>query len=334
MKNGADRVKCGYSKQRGVFKHAGHDSAASCQGDSSVAMPTLLLFLIYLIMASLLSALLYYPVFQTLNTIWEIRPDRVFYRLVMVISMLGFWPFIKIIGLNNRIALGYSLPHGHPLLVLTKGFGLGVAIMAVHAAVLVVLGARFPDPEGTPFDTLAATLFTGFAAGFLVAAIEETFFRGALQHGMRRQTSLPVSMIGVALFYAAVHFIRPPTITDTTSLDWYSGWTMLAGMLHKFANFAEFADSFITLFVAGLLLSLIRERTGNIVLCIGIHAGWVLIIRITREVTHAAHDTPAAQLIGSFDYVTGWAATLMLASVTLVYWRYGDALTRLLRLRD
>ncbi|NNJ97891.1 MAG: CPBP family intramembrane metalloprotease [Gammaproteobacteria bacterium] len=291
-------------------------------------MPTFVYFLLYLIAAGTLSALLYYPVFQALSMVWEIRPDRVFYRLVMILSVLGFWPFIKLLGMNNRAALGYSLAHGRYLRILAMGFGIGVVIMTVHACLLVVLGARFPNPGGIHFNALAVALFTGLLSGLLVAVIEETFFRGALQHGLRRQTSLILSFICVNLFFAAVHFTRPPIVTDATSLDWYSGWEMLAGMLHKYANFTNFADSFITLFVAGLLLSLIRERTGNIVLCIGIHAGWVLIIRIVREVTNAASDTPAAQLIGSYDNITGWAATLVLGFVTLVYWRYGRAGTR------
>ena len=286
-------------------------------------MPTLLIFLLYLFAAALLSALLYYPVFQALNAFWEIRPDRVFYRLVMVISLLGFWPLVTLLDMNNRVALGYSLPHGHFLRTLGKGLGIGVVIMTLHACLLVLIGARFPDPGGIDFNALALALFTGLLSGLLVGVIEESFFRGALQHGMRRQTSLLLSIICVNLFYAAVHFTRPPMVTDATSLDWYSGWAMLAGMLHKYANFSAFMDSFLTLFVAGLLLSLVRERTGNIILCIGIHAGWVLSIRVAREVTNAASDTPAALLIGSYDYITGWAATLLLGLVTLVYWRYG-----------
>ena len=286
-------------------------------------MPTLLFFLLYLILASLLSALLYFPVYLALSAIWEIRPDRVFYRLVMIISVLGFWPFVKFLDMNNRSALGYSLQHGRYLQTLGTGFGIGVVIMTVTASLLVVFGARFPDPEGIYLSTIAAALFTGLLSGIVVAVIEESFFRGALQHGMRRQSSLLLSLIGVNLFYAAVHFTRPPLVTDATSLDWSSGWGMLAGMFHKFADFTDFADSFITLFVAGLLLSLIRERTGNIIICIGIHAGWVLMIRLTREVTNVASGTPAAQLIGSYDYITGWVATLVLGLVTLAYWHYG-----------
>ena len=286
-------------------------------------MPTLLFFLLFLIAAALLSALLYFPVYQALSAIWEIRPDRVFYRLVMVISVLGFWPFVKLLDMNNRSALGYSLQPGRYLPALGMGFGIGVAIMSVTACLLVVSGARLPDPGAINLNTITAALFTGLLSGIVVAVIEESFFRGALQHGMRRQSSLLLSLLCVNLFYAAVHFTRPPIVTDATSLDWSSGWRMLAGMLHKFANFTDFADSFITLVVAGLLLSLIRERTGSIVICIGIHAGWVLMIRLTREVTSTASGTPAAQLIGSYDYITGWAATLVLGLVTLVYWHYG-----------
>ena len=98
---------------------------------------------------------------------------------------------------------------------------------------------------------------------------------------------------------------------------------MLAGMFHQYDDFAGFADSFIALFAAGLLLSLIRERSGNIALCIGIHAGWVLTIKLTREVTNAATDAPAAFLIGSYDNIIGWAAAVVLGLVTLWYWRYG-----------
>jgi len=57
----------------------------------------------------------------------------------------------------------------------------------------------------------------------------------------------------------------------------------------------------------------------------GIHAGWVLTIKLAREVTNAATDTPAAVLIGSYDNITGWAATVVLGLVTLWYWRYGRA---------
>ena len=69
-------------------------------------MPVLLLFIAYLCVALLFTALLFYPVFQAIDAFWELGPDRVFDRLAMVIAALGFWPFLKLLGINNREALG------------------------------------------------------------------------------------------------------------------------------------------------------------------------------------------------------------------------------------
>jgi len=288
-------------------------------------MPTLLFFLIYLGLALLLTALLYYPVYQALDAIWEIRPDRVFYRLAMIIAALGFWPFLKLLGINNRYALGFSLNRRHFLQTLSMGLGIGVAIMTVHAIVLVVFGARVLEPGDIHFNSVLYALLYGLLSGILVAFIEESFFRGAMQYQMRRNTSLPATVFMTNLLYAAVHFTRPPIPAEGIIIGWNSGWEMLAGMFHQFEDFAGIADSYIALFAAGLLLSLVRERSGNIALCIGIHAGWVLIIKLTREVTDAASNTPAAMLIGSYDNIIGWAATAVLGLVTLWYWRYGCA---------
>ena len=286
-------------------------------------MPTLLLFVVYLFAAMLLAALLFYPVFQLVDAIWQVRPDRIFHRLFMLIALLGFWPFLKFSDLNSRNALGYVLDRKHFLQTFTRGLGIGVMIMAVHAMLLLLLGARIPEPGAILFSELIYTLLTGLLAGILVALIEETFFRGALQYGMRRDSTFITTAICTSLFYASVHFIKPPVTSDSVIIDWNTGWQLLATTFHSYNNFSNIADSFIALFTAGLLLSLIRERTGNIALCIGIHAGWVLTIKMTKEVTNLDPDAATAFLIGSYDNIIGWAATFVLGVVTLWYWRYG-----------
>ena len=94
-------------------------------------------------------------------------------------------------------------------------------------------------------------------------------------------------------------------------------------MFHSYKDIAVIADSLIALFIAGLFLSLVREKTGNIALCIGIHAGWVFTIKMTKEVTHLDTNASTAFLVGSYDNIIGWAATGVLGVVTLWYWRYG-----------
>ena len=286
-------------------------------------MPTLLIFVIYLGVALLLTALLYYPLFQVVDAIWDVRPDRVFYRLSMIIAALGFWPLLTLLGINNRNALGFSLDRGGLLKTFFRGLGIGVVIMSVHAILLVMLGARVLESGAIQFSHLSTVFVTGLLSGILVAVIEETFFRGALQYHMRRSSSMLTTAIMANLLFASLHFIRPPVAAEGTVISWYSGWEMLADMLHRYENFADFADSFTALFAAGLLLSLVRERTGYLTVCIGIHAGWVWIIKLVSEVTRADTHSPTAFLIGSYDNITGWAATGMLGLVMVWYWRYG-----------
>jgi len=198
-------------------------------------------------------------------------------------------------------------------------------IMTGHAILLVLLGARVPEPGDIHFNDVLYALLSGLLSGILVAFIEESFFRGAMYYGMRRHSPMLTASIATALLYATVHFIHSPLPAGGTIIGWQSGWEMLAGMFHSYENFAGIVDSYMALFAAGLFLSLVRERTGNIVLCIGIHAGWVLTIKLVKEITDVATNTPAALLIGSYDNIIGWAATAVLGLVTLWYWRYGCA---------
>jgi membrane protease YdiL (CAAX protease family) len=284
-------------------------------------MPTLLLFIFYLVTAMLLAALLFYPVFEILHVFWDVRPERVFHRLFMIIAILGFWPLLKLSGLNNRYALGYSAHGSRFIQALIKGLGIGVLIMTVHAILLLLLGARVPKPDAILFTELLYNLFTGLMAGIVVALIEESFFRGALQSGMRRSSSFITTSVCVALFYAAVHFIKPYPLPAEIMIDWSSGWHMLISSFNSFINFSGIADSYIALFAAGMLLSLVRETSGNIALCIGIHAGWVWAIKMTKEVTNLDPAAPTAFLIGSYDNIIGWAATVVLSVAILLYWR-------------
>ena len=271
-------------------------------------MRTLLLFLIYLGAALLLAAQLFFPVYQALAAYWEVRPDRVYYRLAMIIAILGFWPFLGALGMNNRYALGYSLDRRRFLQMLFGGLGAGILIMALHVTVLVLSGAR--------------AMALGDVQPGDVAAIEETFFRGAVQHHLRYSHTLLTTAVMTSLFYAAVHFLRPAPV-EAAAIDWNSGWQMLERLFREYQNPAALADSFAALFIAGLLLSLVRERTGHIALCIGIHAGWVLSIKLAGKVTAVTADSPAAVLIGTYDGIIGWAAAVMLGIVTLGYWLYG-----------
>ena len=74
-------------------------------------------------------------------------------------------------------------------------------------------------------------------------------------------------------------------------------------------------------FVAGVFLSMVRERTGSILLPIGIHAGWVMIIKLAKYLTNTSYvDGQASFWVGEYDHITGWMASLWLGLIAVVYW--------------
>ena len=60
------------------------------------------------------------------------------------------------------------------------------------------------------------------------------------------------------------------------------------------ANPRAFVDSFLCLTAVGVLLGMVRALTGNIAACIGLHAGWVIVIYV-RARDHLPNPDSAAR---------------------------------------
>jgi membrane protease YdiL (CAAX protease family) len=198
------------------------------------------------------------------------------------------------------------------------GWATGVAMLLAMGAVLVVSGARTWSPE--PLSRLPAQLAAALLAGLLVAVIEETFLRGAMYGAIRRRSSALVSAAATAAIYAILHFLRPPALPPGAEVGWSSGLWLLA---HGFDGLWErnLWDSLAALFAVGFFLAMVRERTGHIGWCIGLHAGWVFVIKLLKDYTSLDDAAPAAVLVGGYDGVTGWLAAAWIGVPAVVLWR-------------
>ena len=85
--------------------------------------------------------------------------------------------------------------------------------------------------------------------------------------------------------------------------------------LHTFADPLSIADAFLCLFAVGILLGAVRQATGSIAACIGLHAGWVWVLQVVRETTMADRAHPASFLLSAFDGLVGW---MMLAWTVVI----------------
>jgi membrane protease YdiL (CAAX protease family) len=277
-------------------------------------------FFLYLLGCLILGALLTYPVVQTGWVDYD--PHRVMGRLAQVFILLGLWPFLKSLGLDGRASLGYGAPRRAFLGALWRGWLLGVLILLVLAVALAVLQVRVPDALGPDWlpDLLEKAL-QALIGGLLIGLLEETFFRGALYCAVRRRGGVASAVLWTALLYALLHFMKPHPLPEGVPFDWVGARQMF---LHVFTGVFQWKhlDSMAALFLVGVFLGLVRERTGHIGWCIGMHAGWVLVIQVTRHLTDGDDASPHAWLTGDYDGMIGWLAAAWIGLLALAYLRW------------
>jgi membrane protease YdiL (CAAX protease family) len=263
-------------------------------------------FFLYLCACLALAALLTYPV---MATGWLHQPPhRVMGRLAQIFILLGLWPFLKSLGLNRWAALGYGVPRPRFLRSLWRGWLVGLAILAVLAAAELVLSIRIPASLGAgDIPRLFAKVLQALVAGLLIGLLEETFFRGALFTAIRRGGGAVSAVLWTSLLYALLHFMKPGALPDQAPFDWAAAWHMFAGVYTDAFQWKNL-DSMAALFLVGVFLALVRERAGHIGWCVGLHAGWVFVIQVTRHLTDGDPASPYAFLAGSYDGMIGWLA--------------------------
>jgi hypothetical protein len=253
----------------------------------------------------LLAALLAWPVWQLAH---PLEPDWPFHRVIsrfwQLLLLLGLLMAYRRLALSGRADWGYGLPRAAFLRQAGAGFALGLATMLPMTLVMLALGILGPRP-GTGAAAVLAAFAVGSLMGLAVAFVEETFFRGLMYRAVSRESGHWTAAWITALVYAAIHFFARVKI-PADEVAWDSGFRLLGGALEHFTNPLPVVDSFLTLVLVGLLLAGVRARTGAIAACIGLHAGWVCVIKATKDLTVASPESTWSALVGPFDGYTGW----------------------------
>jgi uncharacterized protein len=276
-------------------------------------------FFVYLLVCLVLAALLTYPV---MATGWlDQPPHRVMGRLAQIFILLGIWPFLKLQRLADRTSLGYGAERAAFRRAVGLGWLQGLAILLVLALALVALEIRVPDADLDLWPYVAKKALQALIGGLIIGVLEETFFRGALYTAVRRQDGVVSAVVWTAFLYTLVHFMKPGVLPPGVVFDWAESWRMFGSAFTDAFRWRHL-DSAVALFMVGVFLALVRERTGHIGWGIGLHAGWIFVIQVTRRVTESSPDASWAFLVGDYDGMIGWLAAIWIGVLALIYWRW------------
>jgi membrane protease YdiL (CAAX protease family) len=162
-----------------------------------------------------------------------------------------------------------------------SGFILAVASMVLLGLVMSLAGVFTPGffhSLNASLEWAVKALLTALVVGFL----EELFFRGVLFKALLDDYGPALAFTAANLFYAAVHFFKPPAKFAVNGLDPLAGARFVVQTLQPFLDPGEILPGLLGLFVIGLVLSYAVLRTNSVYLSIGLHAGWVFAIKTVR----------------------------------------------------
>jgi uncharacterized protein len=288
-------------------------------------MKTIFTFGSFIIFVFILGSLLAYPVYELVQAVFsegsyiaEKPFGKVANRCYILAALIGIHPLWKALKCNNKTDLGFAIPKKEFFPELRIGLLFGFLSLAVLAILIISLDLRVFEDDIEAFDVVKSTIRLILSA-FVIGIIEEVFFRGILLRSMSRSLSPAKAIILISLIFATIHFLRNKTNGVVTEINWLSGFVYLNS---TFANYSDptIIGSWFTLFSCSVFLSFLSLHHGNIARCIGVHAGWVIIIGLIKKFTDDNESSPHYWLLGSYDHITGYLAFFIITLISFSFW--------------
>jgi uncharacterized protein len=237
-------------------------------------------------------------------------------RALTGLALIGLWPFFKSLGATSFRGVGLVNPIGQGT-KFWSGFLLGFVSLAVLASLAIAAGARHFN-EDLSGAKLGEKLLGAALTAIIVAVLEEILFRGGLFGSLKKVFHWIFALAVSSAVYAIVHFME--SAREPVVVAWYSGLEILPQMLRGFANWQAVIPGFFNLTLAGALLALAYQRTGNLYFSIGLHAGWIFWLKSYGFLT-LENKGANAWWWGTAKMTNGWLALPVLAGTLIIFTR-------------
>jgi membrane protease YdiL (CAAX protease family) len=198
--------------------------------------------------------------------------NRVF-EVLLVVAIAIAWRWLD---LGGPAAWGLRRPRWGRELV--TGLALGLVGIGVGLAVAWTWGGIAPALRFPALKTVRKALL-GAAGAALIGVGEETLFRGVLLRRLVLDYGARTGILVTTAVYAIVHALRGGERLTTTGV--WAGWARTASLFSPLADPTVW-PGVAGLFALGLVLAMLRRRTGSLWVPIGVHAAWVGVFRVGR----------------------------------------------------
>lgn len=219
------------------------------------------------------------------------------------------------LGVLSWGGLGFAWQGSASLRSMAGWWLVGLATLVVAAIGQAYFTSLTWRPDAT-LSRLAGEAALAALAGLLLALLEEGILRGFLLRAFYTAVRPVWAVLLSAALFAALHFKDYPwDAASQVSLGtgFYAAWQMSTSLLHTF----ELAQ-FINLMLVGVALNLLFLRTGSLWPGVGLHAGWVCVLKVYKECVWADPESGLARHFwGTQVVLNGWWVACVLGALCI-----------------
>lgn len=206
---------------------------------------------------------------------------RVMRRIMMAIAIILIFLLRKQLMIGSFITIGIKPVQGW-WEQLQMGFFLSTGMFILYIIFLWICGTQTFQPDAKSLTVMSFQLLKILLIAGLVGCIEEILFRGfifqSLLMDLRNVSAICISN----LFYSLLHFFKAKLLVSHGFQPFIGFIVIYQSFKDIVINFTTILPSIIGLFLVGVVLSYAYFRTKSLYLAIGIHAGWIFLIKANK----------------------------------------------------
>ncbi|GJQ59733.1 MAG: CPBP family intramembrane metalloprotease [Candidatus Scalindua sp. AMX11] len=238
---------------------------------------------------------------------------KVMRRILMLSALLVFLVFAKSLKMGDLMLAGIKLETGW-YRQFFFGVALAVGSLLIFYALALLFGASMVHLDSYSTMTIFPKVITYLLIGCLIGLIEEVFFRGVILKVFMEDMSFPLAICVSSLIYSLLHFFQADYPVSPGLQVFVGVKTITAFFKPLFFQFMENLPAMIGMFLIGVVLSYAFIKTKSLYLSIGLHSGWVFMMK-TDGIFLVRNRERLVWFFGDSQLVTGILAWFLMLCI-------------------
>ena len=203
---------------------------------------------------------------------------KVMRRILMLVTLIVFVFFGRSLKIATLISSAIRLRPGFFRQFLFGFLMAGISLL-IYYSLAILFGAWMIHVDYNSAGIIVSKIIEYVLLGCLIGFIEEAFFRGFVLQSFMESMSLPVAVCACSLMYSLLHFFRAD-VHVATGFQAFVGFTTIIQFFKPLVfQFIRHLPSIVGLFLVGAVLSYAFIQTKSLYLSIGLHSGWVFMMK-------------------------------------------------------